>query len=120
MTSLKMIKEWERAVTDKRTTDIKSIRDHLAGLASGKVKPKDKQQGVSNELVNHIGDSSVVIMAFELMRDWPEFSGVNSAPIGNGIDDYLSNDKHWSGPYGDQNKRLCKYLANRFDRELQK
>jgi hypothetical protein len=107
-------------VTDKRTTDIKSIRDHIAGLASGKVRPKDKQQGVSNELVNHIGDSGVVMMAFEFMRDWPDFSGVNSAPIGNGIDDYLSSDKHWSGTYGDMNKKLCKYLSGRFDMEMKK
>lgn len=103
---------------NNREQHIKSIIIRLEGLASGKVKPKDKQQSLSNELSDFIGDSGVVSMAFEFMKDWPEFSGVNCAPIGNGIDDYLSNDKHWSGSYGDMNKKLCKYLAGRFKKEL--
>jgi hypothetical protein len=95
-----------------------AISEHLMGLVSGKRKPKDKQQGIAVELVDHIGCSGVVGMCFDFMKEWKDFSGNHTAPIGNGVEDYLTNDKHWSGEYGESNKRLCKYLSVKFNEEL--
>jgi hypothetical protein len=105
----------------KRDAAVKSLIERLNGLASGKIKPKDKLQGLTNELADFIGDD-VVPDCFKYMESWNGFSGYHVVPIQVGecpFDDYHKQDKSvWSGEYGNKLKSLCKHLANEFKKEL--
>ena len=56
------------------------VADHLKGLLSGQIKPKDKFSGICNELCDFISYGDSVSELLDLMELWPEGSGVRFSP----------------------------------------
>ena len=108
---------------DKQRDDYLRIIQHMSELSSGKRKPKDKFQGISNELSEHIGCSGVVMIAFDFIESWKEYTGLKNFPIQHETMPpeeayFCAKNNHWSGKYGETQKRLCKHIAECFRREI--
>lgn len=111
--------------TNKKVKDYLSLIEHLDGLCSGKIKPRDPFQGLCNELVNFIGYSGVVVRCFELIKEWPLHSGIDKFPVPLDNEDprevFLSAKiKLWTGRYGENRKNLCKFISNKLKGEVSK
>lgn len=97
----------------------------LKGLSSGKIKPKDPFQGVCIEMSDFIGDSGVVLDVLKTIQRWSLHSGVKSYPVPlEGVDPCMAYNStkynHWKGSYGDNRKKLCKWLADELSKDLHK
>jgi len=114
----------EKEIIEQKKKDFKNVIEHLQGLVSGKVKPKDPMLGVCNEFNDFVGHSKVTLMYPSMFLTWDNHSGDNTYPVPHpdGAKEGFLNTKKslWKGQQGELRKDLCKHLVKCFKEELKK
>lgn len=83
------------------------VQNHLVGLASGVLMPRDTNDGICKDLKDRFG----FIIPKEYFESWMRYSGDPVYPVPGGMEPYRKHNALWVSKQGRYRRELCSHLA---------